>query len=38
LGKRFDQKKFHDFIMGRGMLPLDLMRTAVLKEFMPSQR
>jgi len=38
LGKKFDQKKFHDFILGQGLLPPDLMRTAVLEEFIPSQR
>lgn len=38
LGKKFDQKKFHDFILSQGLLPPDLMRTAVLKEFIPSQR
>jgi uncharacterized protein (DUF885 family) len=38
LGKKFDQKKFHDFILGQGLLPPDLMRTAVLEEFIASQR
>jgi uncharacterized protein (DUF885 family) len=38
LGKKFDQKKFHDFILGQGLLPPDLMRAAVLEEFVPSQR
>jgi uncharacterized protein (DUF885 family) len=38
LGKKFDQKKFHDFLLGQGLLPPDLMRTAVLEEFIPSQR
>jgi uncharacterized protein (DUF885 family) len=38
LGKKFDQKKFHDFILGQGLLPPDLMRNAVLEEFIPSQR
>jgi uncharacterized protein (DUF885 family) len=38
LGARFDQKKFHDFILGQGLLPPDLMRNAVLEEFVPSQR
>ena len=30
LGKKFDQKKFHDFILAQGLLPPDLMRKAVL--------
>ena len=38
LGKKFDQRKFHDFILGQGLLPPDLMRTAVVEDFIPSQR
>ena len=38
LGKKFDQRKFHDFILGQGLLPPDLMRAAVLEEFIPAQR
>jgi len=38
LGSKFDQKRFHDFILGQGLLPPDLMRAAVLEEFIPSQR
>jgi uncharacterized protein (DUF885 family) len=38
LGKRFDQKKFHDFILAQGLLPPDLMRKAVLEEFVPASR
>jgi uncharacterized protein (DUF885 family) len=38
LGKKFDQKKFHDFILSQGLLPPDLMRSAVLEEFIPTQR
>jgi uncharacterized protein (DUF885 family) len=38
LGDKFDQKRFHDFLLGQGLLPPDLMRTAVLEEFIPSQR
>ena len=37
LGGRFDQKKFHDFILSQGLLPPDLMREAVMKHFVPSQ-
>ena len=33
LGAKFDQKKFHDFILAQGLLPPDLMRKAVLEEF-----
>ena len=38
LGKKFDQKKFHDFILAQGLLPPDLMRKAVLEEFVPAQK
>lgn len=38
LGKQFDQKKFHDFILAQGLLPPDLMRKAVLEEFVPEQK
>ncbi len=36
LGSKFDQKKFHDFILGQGLLPPDLMRKAVMEEFIPA--
>lgn len=36
LGAKFDQKKFHDFILSQGLLPPDLMRKAVLEEFIPA--
>jgi uncharacterized protein (DUF885 family) len=38
LGRKFDQKKFHDFILSQGLLPPDLMRKAVLDGFVPTQR
>lgn len=38
LGSRFDQKKFHDFILSQGLLPPDLMRKAVLEDFIPTQK
>jgi uncharacterized protein (DUF885 family) len=37
LGARFDQQKFHDFILSQGLLPPDLLRKAVLEQFVPSQ-
>ncbi|MGC1186542.1 MAG: DUF885 domain-containing protein [Candidatus Acidiferrales bacterium] len=37
LGPKFDQKKFHDFILAQGLLPPDLMRKAVMDHFIPSQ-
>jgi len=36
-GVKFDQKKFHNFILAQGLLPPDLMRKAVLEDFIPSQ-
>jgi len=33
MGARFNQKKFHDFILAQGLLPPDLMRKAVMEEF-----
>jgi uncharacterized protein (DUF885 family) len=33
LGANFDQKKFHDALLAQGMLPPDLMRSAILKQF-----
>jgi uncharacterized protein (DUF885 family) len=33
LGERFDQHRFHDFILSQGLLPPTLMREAVFHEF-----
>jgi uncharacterized protein (DUF885 family) len=38
LGTKFNQKKFHDFILAQGLLPPDLMRKAVLEQFVPQQQ
>jgi hypothetical protein len=38
LGPKFNQKNFHDYILSQGLLPPDLMRKAVLEEFVPSQK
>ena len=38
LGKKFDQKKFHDFILAQGLLPPYLLRQAVLRDFIPAQK
>ncbi len=37
LGPKFNQKKFHDFILAQGLLPPDLMRKAVLADFVRTQ-
>ena len=34
----FDQKAFHDFVLAQGILPPDILRDAVMNEFVPSQR
>ncbi len=33
LGKEFNQRRFHDFILAQGLLPPNLVRGAVLHEF-----
>jgi len=38
LGPKFNQLKFHDFILAQGLLPPDLMRKAVMDHFIPSQQ
>lgn len=37
LGERFDQRAFHDFLLAQGLLPPDLLRDAVLTEFVPAR-
>ncbi len=36
--RQFEQKTFHDFILAQGLLPPDLMRKAVLDEFVPAHK
>ena len=38
LGERFRLKAFNDFVIAQGILPPQLMREAVLNEFIPSQK
>jgi uncharacterized protein (DUF885 family) len=38
LGAKFDQKKFHDFVLAQGLLPPELMRKAVMQDFVASQK
>jgi uncharacterized protein (DUF885 family) len=33
----FDQAAFHDFVLDQGMLPPDILKAAVMDEFVPSQ-
>jgi uncharacterized protein (DUF885 family) len=37
LGAKFDQRKFHDFLLSQGLLPPDLLRKAVLEDFIKPQ-
>jgi len=37
LGTKFNQKKFHDFVLAQGLLPPDLMRKAVMEDFVKGQ-
>jgi hypothetical protein len=37
LGDRFNQRKYHDFILKQGLLPPELLRQAVLQEFVSAQ-
>ena len=38
LGPKFNQKRFHDFILAQGLLPPDMMRKAVMEVFVPEQQ
>lgn len=38
LGSKFDQKRFHDFILTQGLLPPDLMRDAVRETFVSEEK
>jgi uncharacterized protein (DUF885 family) len=38
LGAKFNQKRFHDFILAQGLLPPDMMRKAVMEVFVPEQQ
>ena len=38
LGPKFNALKFHDFILAQGLLPPDLMRQAVMQDFIPREK
>lgn len=38
LGDKFVAQRYHDFIVGEGLLPLDLLEQAVMTRFVPSQQ
>jgi uncharacterized protein (DUF885 family) len=37
LGSRFDQLRYHDFIVSQGLLPPDLLRSAVMNDFIGAE-
>ncbi len=37
LRDNFDQQAFHDFVLAQGLLPPDILKDAVMNEFVPSQ-
>ena len=37
LRDNFDQRAFHDFVLDQGLLPPDILKDAVMNEFVPSQ-
>ncbi len=37
LREKFNQQAFHDFVLDQGMLPPDILKDAVMNEFVPSQ-
>jgi hypothetical protein len=37
LRDRFDQRAFHDFVLAQGILPPDILKDAVMNEFVPAQ-
>jgi uncharacterized protein (DUF885 family) len=37
LQDNFDQQAFHDFVLDQGMLPPEILKAAVMEEFVPGQ-
>ncbi|MDX1507889.1 MAG: DUF885 domain-containing protein [Woeseiaceae bacterium] len=37
LGDSFDQQAFHDFVLAQGILPPEILKDAVMNEFVPEQ-
>jgi uncharacterized protein (DUF885 family) len=38
LGPKFDQKRYHDFLLAQGLLPPELLRKAVMEDFVPAEK
>ena len=37
LRDRFDQRAFHDFVLAQGLLPPEVLKDAIMNQFVPSQ-
>ena len=37
LGDRFDARSYHDFVLDQGLLPPDLLKEAVMQQYVPSR-
>ncbi|HSQ70688.1 MAG TPA: DUF885 domain-containing protein, partial [Steroidobacteraceae bacterium] len=37
LGKRFDERAYHDFVIDQGLLPPELLEEAVMQQFVPAR-
>ena len=37
LGDRFDARSYHDFVLDQGLLPPDLLKEAVMRQYVPSR-
>jgi uncharacterized protein (DUF885 family) len=37
LGERFDEQSYHDFVIGQGLLPPDLLAEAVTSQYVPER-
>jgi uncharacterized protein (DUF885 family) len=38
LGPKFDRQRYHDFILGQGLLPPALIGQAVREQFVPAEK
>ncbi|MGD0798126.1 MAG: DUF885 domain-containing protein [Acidobacteriaceae bacterium] len=38
LGAKFNQQRYHDFLLAQGLLPPDLLRKAVMEDFVPREK
>jgi uncharacterized protein (DUF885 family) len=38
LGTKFNQLRFHDFVLSQGILPPDLIKEAVMEDFVPVEK